>query len=348
MQSSSVEWWPRALRRNSPSTFYRGSGRIDRFRGSFGAGDDRPEDWVASTVTRSGEMTSGLTVLDTGGFLRDEVRADPASWLGFAGGSTPELEVPLVKLLDVGQRLAVHAHPSDADARALGVWPQGKAEGWFVLEAPPTGVVHVGWVRDVPLAELAGWVDSQDVASMLGAMHAVSVAAGDTVYIPPGTAHAIGSGIFLVEVQQAADLSILLEWRDFLDDSSGAFLGVHRSAALNCVDRRALPAATLDDLVERAALDRPVGTRLLPAWSAPYFSATLLGVGSALPSEYRTLVVIAGDGRLRAVAPAQTRVCEIPNGSTSAVPAAAGPLLVEGSNDLRVLAFGPGRRSDPG
>ena len=337
------EVWPRAVARNSPPTFYRGSGRIDLFRGTPASGSDHPEDWVASTVTRFGETSAGLSALDTGGFLRDAIRADPIHWLGFAGGSSPELEVPLVKLLDAGQRLPVHAHPTDGCARELGVWPHGKAEAWFVIEAPASGVVHVGWTRDVTEAELAEWVDSQDVAAMLGAMHVLNIAAGDSVYVPPGTVHAVGAGIFLVEVQQPADLSILLEWQDFLADSSGAFLGVACAAALGCVDRRGLPTASVEELVERAALDRPAGSRLLPAQSAEYFSATLLGAGSTLPSEYRTLVVISGGGRLRALDPGRPQLHEAPKGSTFAVPAAAGPLRLEGSNDLKVLAFGPRR-----
>lgn len=131
-------------------------------------------------------------------FFRDEVRADPGRWLGSDAHSAPELAVPLVKLLDAGQRLPVHVHPSDACARKLGVWPQGKAEAWFVIDAPASAVVHVGWSRAVTATELAGWVEEQDVTAMLGAMHALQVAPGDSVYVPPGTPHAIGARIFLV------------------------------------------------------------------------------------------------------------------------------------------------------
>jgi hypothetical protein len=158
---------PVVLGRNSPPTFYRGAGRIDRFRGVTTEMTDRPEDWVASTVTRFGEEVAGLTMLDTGRALRDDVRANPVSWLGRADVRSPERRVPLVKLLDAGQRLPVHVHPSDERAQALGVGPHGKAEAWFVLEAPASGQVYVGWTRDIDRAELARWVDQQDV----GAMH---------------------------------------------------------------------------------------------------------------------------------------------------------------------------------
>jgi len=38
---------------NQPETFYRGAGRIARFRGTP-APADRPEDWVGSTTARFG------------------------------------------------------------------------------------------------------------------------------------------------------------------------------------------------------------------------------------------------------------------------------------------------------
>ncbi|HEX5331838.1 MAG TPA: class I mannose-6-phosphate isomerase [Cellulomonas sp.] len=334
---------PAVLGRNSPPTFYRGAGRIDRFRGVTTDVSDRPEDWVASTVTRFGEETHGLTILDTGSALRDEVRADPVSWLGQAHVPSPELRVPLVKLLDAGQRLPVHVHPSDEHARALDVGPHGKAEAWFILEAPADGQVHVGWTRDIDRAELTRWVDQQDVGAMLGTMHAVTVAPGDSVYVPPGTAHAIGAGILLVEVQQPADLSVLLEWKDFLDSGAGAFLGLDAETALGCVSLRKMSDQDVDGLVGRGALDEPVDSALLPSESQEFFSATLVGPGSILPREYRTLVVVSGSGRLAPVASSGGQSIAVAQGVTLAVPAAAGPLRLEGSPDLRGLAFGAGR-----
>ena len=41
---------------NTPQSFYRGAGRIHRFRGDAADPDPyHPEDWVASTTSRSGQ-----------------------------------------------------------------------------------------------------------------------------------------------------------------------------------------------------------------------------------------------------------------------------------------------------
>jgi len=68
---------------------------------------------------------------------------------------------------------------------------------------------------------------------MLEAMHEVSVTPGDGVYIPPGLPHAIGAGVFLLELQEPEDLSILLEWKGFNVDGvvDGARSGIHNRFA---------------------------------------------------------------------------------------------------------------------
>ena len=104
---------PIVLEPNMPDTFYRGAGRIGRFRGRAPAGcEGRPEDWLASTTARFGRGTDGMTWLADGSLLARVIAADPVGWLG-AGhvaryGADPAL---LVKLLDAGQRLPLHVHP---------------------------------------------------------------------------------------------------------------------------------------------------------------------------------------------------------------------------------------------
>jgi len=68
-------------------TFYRGAGRIARFRGLVQAGEPRPDDWIASTTSRFGASegqhgTAGQTRLADGSLLADAIAADPAGWLG--------------------------------------------------------------------------------------------------------------------------------------------------------------------------------------------------------------------------------------------------------------------------
>src|SRR2546425_519366 len=74
---------PFVLAANTPRMFYRGAGRIARFRGMAPPPDPyHPEDWVASTTSRFGAAPAGLSTLPDGRLLADAIAADPAWWLG--------------------------------------------------------------------------------------------------------------------------------------------------------------------------------------------------------------------------------------------------------------------------
>ena len=72
---------PIVLEPNMPDTFYRGAGRIGRFRGV--ALEERPEDWIASATARFGSASpDGMTRLPDGSLLADAIAADPVACLG--------------------------------------------------------------------------------------------------------------------------------------------------------------------------------------------------------------------------------------------------------------------------
>ena len=339
---------PVILGPNQPDTFYRGAGRIGRFRGVSGpgvsgpsvSGPALPEDWIASTTARFGHGTDGMTRLryasnpdrslpgDSDSLLADAIAADPQAWLGSEHvaryGADPAL---LVKLLDSGQRLPLHVHPDRAFAAAHLASPHGKTEAWLVLEAAPDAVVYLGFTRDVAAAELAGWVRSQDVDSMLAATNQVPVAAGDTVLCPAGTPHAIGAGILLIELQEPSDWSVLLEWRGFGVEPDDALLGLPFAQALDCVTRR--PARP--DSLRGDSLSKGSGS-LLPAAADPFFRAESAEGGAHLPPGYAVLVVTGGTGEL---IPEAGNPISIARGSTVLIPYSAGTCTLTG--DLQAV-----------
>ncbi len=306
---------------NQPGTFYRGSGRLADFRGEELA--LRPEDWVASTTSRFGAAPSGLTALPDGTLLLDAIAADPVGWLGAEHvarhGASPAL---LVKLLDAGQRLPVHVHPSRQFARSHLVSPYGKTEAWVVLDAAPDASVHLGFARDVSSAELAGWVATQDVPALLGATNVVPVSAGDVVLCPAGVPHAIGENILLVEVQEPTDFSVLLEWDGFGLGPADATLGLPLDLALTCVDRRAFTEGQLVAL--RQSRERYADS-VLPAGADMFFSAARVAEGANLHG-FGVLVVTGGSGELTGGWGSLT----VRRGNTVVVPFGAGACHVSG------------------
>ncbi len=312
-----------------PDRFYRGGEQIAAFRRSPEVRPYTPEDWIGSVTPLFGEHDLGLTRIAPDRLLVDEIAADPVGWLGpehvARWGEDPCL---LVKLLDAGERLPIHVHPNREFARTHLGLGHGKAEAWLMLKPAS---VRLGWVRDISSGELADWVERQDVDAMLSATQAVAVQAGDAVFVPPGCPHAIGQSAFLVEVQEPTDLSILLEWRDFaIDGASAGHLQLGFESALRAVDRSAMSAERLSDLVVRTA----PAAGSLPSAARQYFRLERHRLGQVrLDAGYSILVVTSGAGALTSPT-ARWEPVQMTAGDTILVAHAAGSLLARGEATL--------------
>lgn len=321
------------LRANQPADrFYAGGSQIRRFRrGSAAPGSHVPEDWVGSATALFGEESLGLTVLPDGARLRDALEADPVTWLGPSHAARWQGDPALlVKLLDAGQRLPVHAHPDRAFAEEhLGLL-HGKTEAWIALEGAE---VRLGFRREVELEELRGWVEHQDVAGMLGAMHVLRLERGDAVLVPAGLPHAIGEGALVVELQEPTDLSILVEWEGFdLDGARDGHLGLGFETALVAIDRRAWSAEQIEAL--RGSRADKVGD-LLPD-AADFFRAERWRGPATLDAGFAVVVVTDGAGELH---PTVGDPMSIAAGQTWLVPYAAADVDVVG--DVEVIRCRP-------
>lgn len=272
--------------------FYAGGAGIAGLRGLDLPDDHSPEEWIGA-VNTTFDGSRGLSRLEDGTLLRDAIAAAPERYLGAEHvarwGTDPGL---LVKLLDAGQRLPVHFHPGKAfAAEHLGL-QHGKTEAWIILDATPGASVHAGFTHEVELDTIRGWMRDQDSASMLAAMHELTVRAGDAIFIPAGTPHAIGEGILLVELQEPTDLSVLLEWNGFELTEDEGHLDLGWDTALQALDRTAWDADRL------AGLTRYGSQGLLPTDADPYFRADVLEGGAELAQGFAILVGTHGAGAL--------------------------------------------------
>ncbi len=192
---------PQKLASNQFDHFYKGGYRIGALRNGPG-GPMRPEEWIGSMTTRFGEKTMGLSTLSDGSYLRDSVIANPEQWLGSEHlnifGASTEL---LMKLLDPDQRLPVHYHPNRKFAKEHLSLKHGKTEAWIILEAPAGASVGLGFGKEMSKPDVSKMVDARDSDGLLASLQKFEVKAGDTVFVPAGTTHAIGAGIFVLELQ---------------------------------------------------------------------------------------------------------------------------------------------------
>lgn len=120
---------------------------------------------------------------------------------------TGDAELPLLtKYIFTSERLSIQVHPNDEQARARGL-AQGKSECWYILEAEPGATLGLGLKNEISPEELRS-------AALDGSIEQLMVwrpvVAGDFVFLPPGTIHAIGAGISLLEFQQNEDVTYRL------------------------------------------------------------------------------------------------------------------------------------------
>jgi mannose-6-phosphate isomerase len=329
---------PIVLPPNQLHRFYQGGRRINALRRSGNVDPYAPEEWIASMTSPFGEPGVGVGVLPDGRSLPDAIAGEPEAFLGprHLARFGPDVAV-LIKLLDAAERLPVHLHPDDDFARAhLGAqW--GKTEAWVILEAERGAAVQVGFRERVSLETVAGWVESQDAEAMLSSLHRVTVAAGDTVFVPAGTPHAIGEGILLAELQQPTDFSLLLEWKGFADDEQAASLGLGFDVALRALNLDPWSEEDLARARSRRPSDRGPAT-LFPREADAYFRAELVSGGDRLKEEFAVLLIVAGNG---AVIGDDWRV-EFDTGDAILVPYFAGAHVLEGSAyALRCMAPDP-------
>jgi mannose-6-phosphate isomerase len=340
---------PIALAPNRPPRFYRGGRLLEAFRGRPDADDDdRPEDWVGSAtrtwtppgVPASEAGPSDVEVGERRLRLDEALAAEPeamvgAAWLAVAG---PTLGL-LVKLLDAAVRLPVHAHPTREAARRLLGSPFGKTEAWIILGTRDGGAparVWAGFREPAARGALRRWIEAQDTGAMLGALAEHTVEPGAALLVPGGTPHAIGAGVFLLELQEPTDFSVVAETRGFPIVPTDATLGLGWDVALDFFDTAA--PAPVPQAPERMGEGIE---RLLGPAADPYFRALRLRVDGSrewpLPPAFTAGVVLAGCG---AISGPRMRL-PLHRGATFALPAAAAAEARLGGDGLELVACLP-------
>jgi mannose-6-phosphate isomerase len=152
---------------------------------------------------------------------------------GQPGAATQLARFPLLlKYLDAEQVLSVQVHPDDAYARRMPEPDLGKTEAWYVVEARPGACLYAGLRPGITALELRQAIEQGRVE---GCLHRIEPQAGDCIYIPAGTVHALGAGLVIAEIQQASNTTFrLYDWQRA--DAEGRPRPLHIAQALEVID----------------------------------------------------------------------------------------------------------------
>lgn len=137
----------------------------------------------------------------------------------------------LAKFIDANENLSVQVHPDDEYALAHEN-ESGKNEMWYVIDAEPGSGVYVGFNRTVSREEVIRRVADNTILEVL---NFCPTEPGDVFFIPAGTAHAIGAGNLIYEIQQSSNCTYRLYDYDRVD-KFGNPRQLHLEKALDVLD----------------------------------------------------------------------------------------------------------------
>lgn len=284
-------------------------------------GDPVGEAWVVHGANR---VSSGPFVGSTLAALTNQHGSD---LLGTTALNRFGPEFPLlIKLIDTTDWLSIQVHPDNVQAVALeGAGMRGKTEAWHVLETEPEGDLIAGLTTKLNPPELDQMVRD---GTIMDHLRHHPVQPGDTLFVPAGTLHALGPGLFIYEVQQASDITYrVFDWNR--PASVGRALHIEQSLAV------------LDPASEAAPVSLPSleegGWQLLVA--SPYFQLETIQLGQThVPSDtggesFHALtsatgnVTVTGAGWREAITPYQSLL----------IPAVTGAYTMHSTDKGRVL-----------
>ena len=191
---------------------------------------DYAESWeIADHGDDQSVVSCGLYA---GATLNHLVRTQAAELFGRDAGRFPAQFPLLIKFLDANDRLSIQVHPNDGYACEYDPTENGKTEAWVIISAEPGSRLFAGLKPGVDEQTLRDAITNNRLEQCL---HSFEVSAGDCVFIPAGTIHAISEGILLAEVQQQSDLTFRLhDWGRVGTD--GKPRPLHIEDAIRCTD----------------------------------------------------------------------------------------------------------------
>jgi mannose-6-phosphate isomerase len=220
----------------------------------------------------------------------------PPEWTGTRADRSAGFPL-LVKFIFAEEKLSVQVHPDDdyASRHEQSAGGRGKTEMWYVLQARPGAEVLVGLKPEVTRESLTRAI-ADGVAE--DCLVRVPVSTGDAIFVPAGTAHTIGPGLVLCEIQQNSDLTYRVY--DYnRRDAQGRARELHVEKALDVMRFGKQLGGKLDSI--RVDRGNRLETHLIVC---RYFAAEHVSLGGSVelhgsPEHFKLFIFLEGTGRIR-------------------------------------------------
>lgn len=138
----------------------------------------------------------------------------------------------LAKLLSSAENLSIQVHPREG-YKGLKEGEHSKTEAWYIIDAEEGAGIYIGMRRGVTEKKMRKDLEAgRDISPYL---NFVEVEPGEVYFIPAGTPHAIGKGVFLYEPQETSETTYrYYDWGRV--DRRGGLRPLHIEDALAVTD----------------------------------------------------------------------------------------------------------------
>lgn len=296
-----------------------GGKRIAEFKGIASQGDHIGESWELSPMPGHESVVSQGTF--KGATLPSLITEHGNEIMGERLMKKYDGKFPLlIKLIDSSDDLSVQVHPDDALA-AKRHNSLGKTEMWYSIAPAEGAYLYAGFSRHIDAAEFRREVAENEI---IPSLHKYFTHPADVFFLPAGRVHSIGRGNFVLEIQEASDITYRIYDYD-RRDAQGNPRQLHVEESVDAID--------FDDTVDLPADNEPgVVGELRTLADCSYFKTEVarvdgsMTVSLAARDSFTILVATAGELTVKSA----DGEISLRQGETALVPASTKEISIEG------------------
>ncbi len=229
----------------------------------------------------------------------------------------------LIKFIDSTDDLSIQVHPDD-ELAAKRHNSLGKTEMWFSVLPAEGAYLYAGFKKQITPEQFRAMVADNTIVDVLGKLYPKR---GDMFFLPAGRVHSIGRGNFVLEIQEASDITYRIYDYD-RRDAQGNPRQLHIEESVDSI--------TYNDTEMTVDHFEPKAGEEIVMESCPFFTTTLMEIEGTttlkLAERDSFSVVISTRGNAVLTAPDGSKTI-LNQGETVLVPASMESLDITASGD---------------
>jgi len=339
---------------------YPGGKKLDLMQGKAIPEDAHfPEDWIGSTTRavnkgREHLVEEGLSKVTVGEktlTLKALCEKEPDALLGARhvekyGANTQFL----LKFLDSAIRLHIQCHPTIPFAQKYLNSNSGKTEAYVILSIRDNvkePYIYMGFQHPPAKGEFKRMIEEQDSDAILACFEKIPIRPGDVFMVPGGMPHAIGEGVFMIEIMEPTDFAVRIEFErgGYVLPEESRFMNRGIDFAISMFNYEPTPVETIKErfFCEPRVLERQNKSTeyaLIDEHKTSCFSVNRIDVRDNYAKESETFyigIVSKGSGTIVT----GDQKYPVNEGSKFFVPYQTGPVAFESENGMEITATFP-------